>query len=214
MAGFNTEFKLNGRAYHVQTEDKGSMYLFFQTLVYVRGEILDSFNADYSDLPAGASGAADELSRRMEEQHKRVVKYVKMGKYDVTPDWSQVDHQSVFGGRPLEEAVMEYIREEGDLDVLELALSEPLAPRFSSTLTLSVQARLCVRRAPVVGADVSVRLVSNLNKQFVLAEGKTDRDGCFMAYLCLPPSRPGNCTILVSCASEHGSDEIEAPVTV
>jgi hypothetical protein len=150
----------------------------------------------------------------MEEQHKRVVKYVKMGKYDVTPDWSQMDYQSVFGGRPLEEAMMEYVREEGDLDVLELVLSEPLLPRFSSSLALSVQARLCVRKAPVAGADVSVRLISNLNKQFVLAEGKTDHDGGFMAYLRLPPSQPGNCTILVSCASEHGSDEIEAPITV
>jgi hypothetical protein len=214
MAGFNTEFRLNGRAYHVQTEDKGPLHPSFQTLVYVRGEILDSFSGDYSDLPAGLPGAEGELSRRMEEQHRRVVKYVKMGKYDVTPDWDQMDYQSVFGGRPLEEAVLEYIREEGDLDVLELALSEPLSPRFSSTLTLSVQARLCVRRDPVVGADVSVRLVSSLNRQFVLAEGKTDRDGSFMAYLGLPPSQPGNCAILVSCASEHGSDEIEAPITV
>jgi len=214
MAGFNTEFKLNGRAYHVQTEDKGPLHLFFQTLIYVRGEILDSFIGNYSDLPGDPSAAAGELLRRMEEQHRRVVHYVKSGKYDVTPDWGQIDCQSIFGGRPLEEAVLEYIREEGDLDTLELVLPEPLRPRFSSSLMFSVQARLCIGRGPVHGADVSVKFISNLNAPFVLAEGKTDRDGSFMAYLYLPPSQPGNCTILVSCVSEHGNDAIEAPITV
>jgi hypothetical protein len=188
--------------------------MFFQTLVYVRGEILDSFNGYYSDLLGTPSAAEGEVSRRMEEQHKRVVHYVKSGKYDVTPDWSQIDCQGIFGGRPLEEAVLEYIREEGDFDVLELALTEPLRPRFSASLMFGLQARLSVRKTPVHGAEVSVKLVSNLDNQFSLAEGRTDRDGGFMAYLCLPPSQPGNCTMLVTCVSEYGNDAIEAPITV
>jgi hypothetical protein len=214
MTGFNTEFKLSGRAYHVQTQDQGPLHPFFQTLVYARGEILDSFKGDYSDLPQDGPDAERELSRRMEEQHKRVVGYVKGGRYDVTPDWREMDYQSIFGGRPLEEAIMEYVREEGDIDVMELVLSKPLLPTFSSILALSLQARLCVSRAPVHGASVSVKLVSSLKKLFVLAEGATDREGNFAVSVDLPPSQPGNCTILVSCASEHGNDEIEAPITV
>jgi len=212
MTGFNTEFRLDGRPYHVQTEDMGSVRPFFQTLVYVRGEIVDSFRGDYSGVLDGPGGGGP--SRMMEEQHKRIVDDVKSGKRGAGADADETDSALVFGGRPLEEAILEHIREEGGIDVLELALQGPLAPRFSSPLALAVKARLCASGAPVPGAEFSVKLVSSLKKLFVLAQGRADREGGFAASVDLPPSQPGNCAILVSCASEYGNDAIEAPITV
>jgi hypothetical protein len=213
MTGFNTEFKLSGIVYHVQTEDNGPLPPTIRTLVYVGGKIVDSFSRDYSDLLADPLVAERELPRRMEEQHRRVLDQVRSGKYDVTPDWGKVDCLGIFGGRPLEEAIFEFFQEEGGLDVLELVLPRPLAPKFGSLLTFSAKARLSASRLPVPGAEFSVRLVSNLKKQLILAEGESDSEGNFEVSLRLPASQPGNCTMLVSCASKYGNDEIGAPIT-
>ena len=60
------------------------------------------------------------------------------------------------------------------------------------------------------GAEVTVRLVSSLKKATILLTGRTDGEGLFAGQLDLPPSQPGHCAIVVSCASEFGSDEFRA----
>jgi hypothetical protein len=211
--GFNTEFKFNERVFHVQTEDKGIANPKIQTLVYVRGEILDSFQSDYSDLLENGSASENGVSRRMEEQHKNVVADIKNGKYETTP-FSQVTSEGgVFSDRPLEEAIFEYLQNEGAVEALELILARPLAPKYGSSFDFSLTARLCNSKSPIVDAKVSVKLISNFEKPVELMTGKTDQHGKFTASVGLPPSQPGNCAILLSSVSEHGNDEIRAIIS-
>jgi hypothetical protein len=208
--GFNTEFKFNSRVFHVQTEDKGLANPKIQTLVYIRGEILDSFQSDYSDLLENGPASENGVLRLMEEQHKNVVADIKNGKYETAPFDHVTDEDSVFGGRPLEDAMLEHLQIEGAIEALEMSLARPLAPKYGSSFDLSLTARLCNSKSPVADADVSIKLISNFQKPLELMTGKTDQHGKFTASVGLPPSQPGNCAIILSSVSEHGKDEIRA----
>jgi hypothetical protein len=213
ITGYNTDVRHGSRIFHVQTEDKGLGNPKIETLIYVGGEILDSYRGTYEDLLAEPPVPENAIQARMDAQHKAVIRDIKNGKYDTTPLDPQAAEQSVFNDRPLDQAILEYLSTEGDADTLEMVLEEPLAPTFGQPFVFKVRTRLCVSQAPLPGADVTVRIISNLKKAAVLTAGKTDPDGLFTASVELPPSQPGHCALIVSCASEFGNDEVRALIT-
>ncbi len=212
ITGYNTDVRHGNKVYHVQTEDKGLSNPKIETLIYVGGEILDSFRSSYEELLATPPVAEGAIQSRMEEQHKAIIRDIKNGKYDTTPTSADMGEQAVFNDRPLDQAILEYLQQEGDVDTLELVLDQPLKPTFGAVFGFQIKARLCHSQSPVAGADVHVKLISSLKKAMVLAQGKTDPEGVFRGQVELPASQPGQCALVVSCLSEAGSDEVKAPV--
>lgn len=211
ITGYNTDVRHISRVFHVQTEDKGVANPKIETLIYVGGEILDSYRSSYEDLLAGGDPLAEGIIQaRMDEQHKAIIRDIKNGKYDVTPQDGQLAEQQVFTERSLDQAILEYLQQEGDVDVLELVLEEPMHPTFGSVFAFRIRARLCNSQSPVPGAEVTVRLVSSLKKALTLLVGRTDSEGVFEGHVELPSSQPGHCAVAVSCASDAGSDELRA----
>ncbi len=213
ITGYNTDVRHGNRIFHVQTEDKGLANPKIETLIYVGGEILDSYRGTYEDLLAEVPLQESSIQARMDDQHKSVIRDIKNGKYDTTPNDPLLAERSVFNDKPLDQAILEYLQQEGETDTLEMVLDEALNPRFGGPFTFRIRARLCVSQSPVAGADVAVRLISSLKKASLLATGKTDADGMFVGKVELPPSQPGHCALMVSCASEFGNDEIRALIT-
>lgn len=211
ITGFNTDVRHGQKVYHVQTEDKGLSNPKIETLIYVGGEILDSYRSSYEDLLASPVVAEGAIQGRMEEQHKAIIRDIKNGKYDTTPS-PQVAETSIFNERPLDQAILEYLQQEGEVDTLELVLEQPLKPTFGANFDFQIRARLSHSQAPVPGADFTVKLVSSLKKAVVLAQGKTDPEGMFRGRVELPPSQPGQCAVVLSCLAESGSDELKALV--
>lgn len=210
ITGYNTDVRHGNRIFHVQTEDKGLSNPRIETLIYVGGEILDSYRSSYDDLLAAPPVAEAIIQERMDEQHRAVIRDIKNGKYDLTPP--DLLEQQAFNDRPLDQAILEFLQQEGDVDTLELVLDEPLKPAFGSLFRIQVRARLCQSQSPVQGAEVAVKLVSSLKKATGLLSGKTGADGCFGGEVQLPPSQPGQCAVVVSCASDQGFDEVKATV--
>ena len=210
ITGYNTDVRHGNRVFHVQTEDKGLGNPKIETLIYVGGEILDNYRGGYDDLLAGGAVPEPLIQDRMNEQHKTVIRDIKTGKYDTTPQDPELAEAQVFTDRTLDQAILEYLQQEGDVDTVELVLDEPMKPTFGAPFKFSVRARLCISQNPVHGADVTVRLVSSLKKAVLLFSGRTDAEGLFSGQVELPPSQPGHCAIVVSCASEAGSDEFRA----
>jgi hypothetical protein len=208
ITGYNTDVRHGNRVFHVQTEDKGMGNPKIETLIYVGGEILDSYRGGYDDLIVSGAVTESLIQDRMNEQHKNVIRDIKNGKYDTTPQDPELAEAQVFTDRSLDQAILEYLQVEGDVDTLELVMDEPMKPTFGASFRFRVRARLCISQNPVPGADVTLRLVSSLKKATTLLTGRTDPDGLFMGQVDLPPSQPGHCTVVVSCASETGSDEI------
>ncbi|BDU78317.1 peptidase associated/transthyretin-like domain-containing protein [Mesoterricola sediminis] len=213
ITGYNTDVRHGNRVFHVQTEDKGLANPKIETLIYVGGEILDSYRGTYEDLMAEHPVPEGAIQARMDDQHKAVIRDIKNGKYDVTPADPSLAEQSVFNDRPLDQAILEYLQQEGDTDTLELVLDEPMVPKFGEPFQVRIRARLCVSQAPVAGAEVTVRLMSSLKKAGSLAAGRTDAEGAFSVQVDLPPSQPGHLALQVSCASEFGNDEVRALIT-
>jgi hypothetical protein len=210
ITGYNTDVRHGARVFHVQTEDKGLGNPKIETLIYVGGEILDSYRGGYEDLIAGGVVTESVIQDRMNEQHKAVIRDIKNGKYDMTPQDPELAEAQVFTDRSLDQAILEYLQQEGDVDTLELVLDEPMKPTFGAPFRFRIRARLCISQNPVVGAEVTLKLVSSLKKATTLLTGRTDAEGLFAGQVELPPSQPGHCAIVVSCLSDTGSDELRA----
>jgi hypothetical protein len=80
VGGCNSNVSLNGRTYHVQTEDKGVESGRFETLVYLDGAILASDSQSYDGIPGGMTGR-DHLRRIMVEHHRAMVRKVETGEF-------------------------------------------------------------------------------------------------------------------------------------
>ena len=210
ITGYNTDVRHGNRLYHVQTEDKGLSNPKIETLIYVGGEILDSYRSSYEDLLVTPPLVESAIQGRMDEQHRAVIRDIKNGKYDLTPP--DLLEQQAFNDRPLDQAILEFLQQEGDVDTLELVLDQPLRPTFGNLFRVQIQARLCQSQSPVADAEVLVKLVSSLKKATGLLSGKTGSDGRFVGEVQLPPSQPGQCAVVVSCTSDQGFDELKAVV--
>jgi hypothetical protein len=79
ITGFNTDVQFNGKAYHVQTEDKGMETPFILTLVYDGGTILASKRQPYDDLFTGGFSEKD-LSARLQRQHSLICAAIGSGR--------------------------------------------------------------------------------------------------------------------------------------
>ena len=212
ITGYNTDVRHGNRIFHVQTEDKGLTNPKIETLIYVGGEILDSYRGTYEDLLNTYPLQETSIQARMDDQHKGVIRDIKNGKYDLTPP--DLLEQQAFNDRPLDQSILEFLQQEGDVDTLELVLDHPLKPAFGSLFRVQVRARLCQSQSPVSGAEVAVKLVSSLKKATGLLSGRTGADGSFTGEVQLPPSQPGQCAVVVSCTSDQGFDELKAAVVV
>jgi hypothetical protein len=212
ITGYNTDVRHGNRVFHVQTEDKGLANPMIETLIYVGGEILDNYRSSYEDLLATAAISEPIIQERMDEQHRAVIRDIKNGKYDLTPP--DLLEQQAFNDRPLDQAILEFLQQEGDVDTLELVLDQPMRPVFGAPFRVQIQARLCQSQAPVAGAEVAVKLVSSLKKAAGLLAGRTDPKGRFLGDVQIPPSQPGQCAVVVSCTSDQGFDEVKAVVVV
>jgi hypothetical protein len=208
ITGYNTDVRHGNRVFHVQTEDKGVANPKIETLIYVGGEILDSYRSSYEDLLANPPVGETAIQGRMDEQHRAVIRDIKNGKYDLTPP--DLLEQQAFNDRPLDQAILEFLQQEGDVDTLELVLDQPLKPTFGSLFQVQIRARLCQSQSPVAGAEVNVKLVSSLKKATGLLSGRTSPEGLFTGEVQLPPSQPGQCAVVISCSSEQGFDEVKA----
>lgn len=210
ITGYNTDVRHGNRVFHVQTEDKGVTNPKIETLIYVGGEILDSYRSSYEELLAAPPVGETAIQVRMDEQHRAVIRDIKNGKYDLTPP--DIIEQQAFNDRPLDQAILEFLQQEGDVDTLELVVDQAMKPIFGSPFRVNLRARLCQSQSPVQGAEVSVKLVSSLKKATGLLSGRTGPDGRFAGEVQLPPSQPGQCAVVVSCTSDQGFDEVKAVV--
>lgn len=214
ITGHNTEFCHNHRVFHVQTEESGIANPKIETRVYVAGAVLDSRRSSYDDLLPDPDPAI--IMARMDEQHKSVIQAVKDGAYDAAHRESTktIDPPPI-SDRPLDEAILEFMEREGDVERLELVLEFPLDPVHDAPLRLEMWARLCNSWDPVVGANVTVKVAAGAKRSSVIMSGKTDADGRFFGEATLPPLQPEACSLVVICADEtgtHGRDELRVPL--
>jgi hypothetical protein len=77
VMGFNTDIKLDGVVYHVQTEPCRDAAI--DTTVYRRGAVIHKFKTSYQDLLNLPDFSDEKLKHRLEEQHRLVIARIRAG---------------------------------------------------------------------------------------------------------------------------------------
>jgi hypothetical protein len=91
LTGYNTDFKCQGKIYHVQTEDGGVNSPFITSLLYFQGAILASRKTSYADI-LKADCLDDVVRDLMMEQHKQIIRDLMQGKLDL----NNAPHESTY----------------------------------------------------------------------------------------------------------------------
>ena len=81
ITGFNTDVKCGDKVFHVQTEDKGSGNPLIESLIYVKGAILDAYRTDYGDFLDSETFSEATLQKILEFQHRQIVTFIKKGQF-------------------------------------------------------------------------------------------------------------------------------------
>lgn len=81
ITGFNTDVRHGDTTYHVQTEDKGAGNPIIESLIYVKGAILDSLRTSYQDFLHSFSYSESTLQKILESQHRQLVIAIKKGQF-------------------------------------------------------------------------------------------------------------------------------------
>lgn len=111
--------------------------------------------------------------------------------------------------RTLDQVILEYLTNEADQEQLVLLLEE------ESNLALGCQAQLALRARssksgmPVVGAQVSVKMISTVSDPRVLALGKTDDQGLAAMTFDIPTIGRGTAALIITAVSTIGRAELK-----
>ncbi|CAM2066462.1 hypothetical protein SCOR_13865 [Sulfidibacter corallicola] len=201
ITGFNTDVRHKSKVYHVQTEDKGRSNPKIESLVYVGGEILDSYQTSYEQKKSDLS--EDEIMELLEAQHKRVIREIKTGHYDSPDDFPE----DVLTHRELDELIIDYLNSEPPLDQLKLVVNGLSTLRARTDAALKVEARMVTAGDPVPDAHVRVKLMRKGMQTQDLGESHTDQTGQALVNVNLPDYTMGEAAVVVQGISEFGVAE-------
>ena len=209
IAGFNTDVEFNDKVYHVQTEDRRSGGRVLETLVYVKGQILDSVKTPYGDEMIAAS-QEPALAATLEAQHKQVIRWIRSGRYD--PEGIEPFGTGIISDLTFEEVVLRFIEEQALKEKAEVQVEqlEDLRPGWTGALRIHVRTESLGR--PLAGAQVDIRLESaELKRPLRLARGEADEKGALLAEIVLP-DKPRKGEVLVAVRTERGDAETRLPL--
>lgn len=206
ITGFNTDVKHGAKVYHVQTEDKGRNNPKIESLVYVGGEILDNYRTSYEKSKAELTEA--QIMEMLESQHKRVIRTIKVGRYDEPAPFPA----DVVTDVPLADVITEYLSSEPAEDHLKLVTNGVAGLFKAGKSTLSFQAKRSQSLVPISGVSVRVKLLCAGERVRILFNGETDRTGSLATEIDLSNSKPGEYTLMVQAISEWGTFEQEFPL--
>lgn len=78
--GFNSDIRINGLTYHVQTEDWGLANPFLVSQVFYNGAVVKSVKTAYTDvLPKGPASESRAIHLAMQFQHQKILDLLVSG---------------------------------------------------------------------------------------------------------------------------------------
>ena len=206
ITGFNTDVKHGSKVYHVQTEDKGRNNPKIETLVYVGGEILDNYRTSYEKSKAELT--EEKIMELLEKQHKRVVRTIKIGKYDEPVTFSK----DVISDRTLDQVILDYLGSEDNPDHIKLIANGVATLLRNHASLLNLETRKVLSNMPVEGAEIRIKLVAPDHDAFFLNRGVTDANGTLSLQVKIPEHGEGKYSLLIQAISEWGTAEQKFPL--
>ena len=207
ITGFNTDVDYEGRTYHVQTEDRGVGNPIVESLVYSGGEIVTTRKTSYEVLVESGDFAQDDVLQRMREQHQNLIDEIRSGRYD--PEGPKPFGYNIISNRSLDEVVMDHLAgESGMVRVrLELEDSRPLVEGTPALILMRVMSEGADE--PVQGAEVTVKLISSVERPREVFKGVSDEEGRVGAEFDLPLFPEGQMAVLCQAQASGNNAEFK-----
>jgi len=170
--GFNSNVRVGGIIYHVQTEDRGPSHPFLDTVVYLAGRVIYKRSTSYQKFAGGAqpNALAQALHERLSQQHQAVIAELEAGTLPLNET----------------EAEKETPKAVDSKSALELQLANPES-WYAAGNIVTLQIELCATgtQQRVSDADVEVCLEYQ-RRRIPCAEARTDAQGCVTLKFPMP----------------------------
>lgn len=189
--GFNTDIKVDGVVYHVQSEVREDDRVL-QTQVFVSGRCIGKRDVSFTNCNGGADYTDERKHGMLREQHRWVVESIRNGfVMDVFKASAPGDGASV--SQPLD-----------GLQVRFLSSARP------SEVLLVMKFHVANGTVNSFGAGVKARIMPDLCAPETfsgggIAVGNTDADGSVELTLPIPPTARGEANLLVQAVHDGKS---------
>jgi len=187
-SGFNTDVKVGEHIFHVQTEDRGPNHPIIDTVVYQNGRILHRRASNYEQDADAAPFSAEELRRRVEEQHRAVIEAIRSGALDAEIASAEAATQA---GRP---------------SGIQVQLLNPGSWLSAGKVSLELEVSRKADRQPQVGAAVRALIEGALDGGS--HSGTSDNQGRVRIHFPLPPLGKGDLALVIQAQVDASKDEI------
>lgn len=111
--------------------------------------------------------------------------------------------------RTLDQVILEYLTSEADQEQLVLMLEEERDLVLGRYATLVLRANSSKSGQPIVGTQVSVRMISTVVEPQVLASGRTDERGLLALGFDIPQVGRGTSALIINAISSIGRAELK-----
>ncbi len=117
--------------------------------------------------------------------------------------------KSAMPERTLDQVILEYLTSEADQEQLVLILEEERDLALGNRATLVLRASSSKSGQPMVGTQVSVRMISTVLEPCVLASGRTDDRGLLTLGFDIPQVNRGTSALIINAVSSIGRAELK-----
>jgi hypothetical protein len=205
ITGFNTDVDHQGRVFHVQTEDKGLSNPVVESLIYCGGEIIASRQDPYIELTENGGFSEEAILRRMEAQHKTMIREIHNGQYD---DEAPLPFgHNIITNRSLDDVILDFLYEAMPGEPIKLEPVEYQLLEEGANPTLRLQVLEQKSGEPVCGAKIVIRLLSTAGEPRELFSSTSDEQGLIEATLDIPDMPGADSAIL--CNATLGKHSAE-----
>jgi hypothetical protein len=188
-SGFNTDVRVDGHVFHVQTEDRGPSHPVIDTVVYQNGRILHRKTSSYEHFLGSAEFSAEELRERVEEQHRQMIEDLRDGA--LTAEIA---------------AAMELATPRATASAIQVQLLNPSSWLAGGNVQLEVEILRRADKQPLAGAQVEAAIEGA--DQATRHAGTSDDQGRVKIDFPLPPLGKGDLSLVILAQADGGKDEI------
>ncbi len=182
--GFNTDVRIGEQVFHVQTEDRGPSHPVIDTTVYQNGRVLHRRSLNYSEFSTSFPANPEELSRRVEQQHRQVIEDLRAGS--------------------LVEEIAAAVTPAGPEETICVQLLNPQSWLFAGNVLLEVQVLRRADQQPRAGARVEAAIQGAL--QEIVHAATSDEQGRVLLRFPLPPLGKGELALVI-VARDGGAED-------
>jgi hypothetical protein len=185
-SGFNTDVRVGGRVFHVQTEDRGPSRPVIDTTVYQNGRVLHRRTYDYKHFADSREFAPEGLRERVEEQHRAVIEDIRSG---------------ALAGDTLA-GTAETQKAEG----IHIQLLNPDSWLTTRSISLNLEVLRCADHKAESAGRVEAFIEGSLDEKH--HAGTTDDTGRAHIEFPMPQLGKGGLALVIRAETEAGRDEI------